>query len=688
MAGRSPAEAVTSYQPFVEAIRPVVTARPGLIAGAGPRAHMLVRLLPDLADRLPRSDVQADPTTERYLLFEAVSALLGRLAEESALVLVLDDLHWADTPSVALLEHLARHPDQPPLLMIGTYRDTDLSRSHPLAATLGELRRERRFERITLDGLDRTQVSELIAGLIGRSAPADLAASIHAETEGNPFFVEEVVAHLLEMGALDPSGDWRSAVPIEEWGIPEGLREVIGRRLQRLEEPAARVLGFAAVIGREFDLDLLEQIADDQPGVVEDAVDHAVSARLLVEIGGPHGRFAFSHALIRQTLYEELPPTRRMRTHRRVGDALAASGSPPGELAHHWTAGHDLPRALQSSLAAAAAAEQVFAFDDARRHLDLALEIWDDVKNAEEVTSTDHIDLLRRAAEMWFLTEADARAIELIERAIADVDSREEPVRAGLLHERLARYCWVAGRGSAAVAAGEEAVRLIPATPASRERATVMASVAGILNLMGHYEEAGRYAEEVISLARLVGARKVEGHALTTLGSVEGVTGNLAQGIAHIRAGRELSETESAVDDLMRSYANASLILDRGGKLREAAEEALAGVELEGRLGLHGNYGFFHTANAAGSLIRLGDWEEAGRLLDFEVPPGARAVAVFNVLFQRAILAVRQGRFEEAETLYSRWMEESREVIDPRSSPRFTQPALNWRFGRVGSKRA
>ncbi len=163
----------------------------------------------------------------------------------------------------------------------------------------------------------------------------------------------------------------------------------------------------------------------------------------------------------------------------------------------------------------------------------------------------------------------------------------------------------------------------------------------------------------------MVGARKVEGHALTTLGSVEGVTGNLAQGIAHIRAGRELSEAESAVDDLMRSYANASVILDRGGELREAAEEALAGVELEGRLGLHGNYGFFHTANAAGSLIRLGDWAEAVRLLDFEVPPGARAISLFNVLFQRTTLAVRQGRFEEAGALYSRWKEASREVIDP-----------------------
>ena len=665
LAGRSPAEAVTSYQPFVEAVRPVALARPDLIARAGPGAHMMVRLLPDLAERLPRSAVQADPGTERYLLFEGVVALLGRLAEEGPVILVLDDLHWADAPSVALVVHLARHPDQSPLLVVGTYRDTELTTSHPLANMLGELRRERRFERITLEGLDATQVSELVTGLVGKPAPPEVASSIYAETEGNPFFVEEVVAHLREVGALDPSGDWSSAVTVEEWGIPEGLREVIGRRLQQLEEPAARVMGVAAVMGRGFDLDLLEQVTYDTPEVVENAVDRAVSAQLLVESGGPHGRFAFSHALIRQTLYEDLPPTRRIRTHSRVAEVLAAAGAPPGELAHHWAAGHDLPRALQASLAAATAAEEVFAFDDARRHLDLALEVWSEVKNAEVAASVDRIDVLRRAAEMWFLTEDNATAIALIERAIAEVDPREDPLRAGLLFERLARYCWVAGRGEAALSAGEEAVRLIPAAPASRERATAVASVAGILMLAGQFDEARRHAEEAIALARMLGDRKVEGHALTTLGTIEGSTGEFETGVAHIRAGRVLAEAESAIDDLMRTYANVASTLDQGGRLREAAEEALAGVAVEELYGLHGKYGFFQTASAAGSLIRLGEWEEADRLLDFKIPKGTWAVALFSVFLQRMTLAVRRGRFEEARALHCRLVEVSRESIDP-----------------------
>ena len=262
-------------------------------------------------------------------------------------MLVLDDLHWAVAPELLLLKHLVRSAEPMRLLVIGTYRDTDLSRTHPLTAMLADLRKESGVERLSLHGLDDDAVEALVTAVARHElddALVALARVVRRETEGNPFFIGEVIRHLTESGALfQERGRWTYRGAIAELGIPEGVREVIGRRLGRLSEATSRMLGLAAVIGRQFDVALLATLAETSEDAVLDALEEATAAALVTEVRGSPDIFTFRHALIRSTLYEELSAPRRARLHQRVGEALetlvqATPGARVEELAYHWLA--------------------------------------------------------------------------------------------------------------------------------------------------------------------------------------------------------------------------------------------------------------------------------------------------------------------------------------------------------------
>ena len=393
------------YRPFVEALRHYVAHAPGAVLAAHVRAHHgeLARLVPELAQRVldvPAPQV-AEAETERFLLFEAVAGLLAAASQESPLVLVLDDLHWAGMPELLLLKHLVRSAEPLRLLVIGTYRDTDLSRTHPLTAVLADLRRESGVERVALHGLDDAAVETLVAAVARHDLDATLIALAHAvrrETEGNPFFIGEVIRHLSESGALfQESGRWTYRGDIAGLGIPEGVREVIGRRLGRLSEATSRILSLAAVIGRQFDVPLLAKIAEASEDAVLDALDEATAAALVSEVRGSAETFTFRHALIRTTLYEELSATRRGRLHRRVGEALEdlAHGKPGSrieELAHHWlaaTQAADAAKAIAYARQAGDRALAALAPFDALRYYAQALELYPQVPGADPVLGID-----------------------------------------------------------------------------------------------------------------------------------------------------------------------------------------------------------------------------------------------------------------------------------------------------------
>lgn len=337
------------YRLWAQALSHYVERGPQRVLEAHVERHggELTRLVPQLADRV--GDVpppkQTDSETERYLLFAAAVGLLREASAERTLVVILDDLHWADSQSLALLKHLVASESDGELLVLATHRGSEFVRGHPLTRLLGDLRNEVGVERIDLGGLGSGEVGAMIEAATGyelRDAENRLVAEIIRETDGNPFFVAEVLRHLDDSGAVtrDASGRWVLARSLSELGLPQGLREVIASRVERLGEEPAQLLGIAAVIGRDFELDLLSCVTGHDEAKLLELLEPAVAGALLHE-GREAGRFSFSHSLVNHTLCELMGATRRGRIHRRIGEALEElCGEEPGdrvtELAGHW----------------------------------------------------------------------------------------------------------------------------------------------------------------------------------------------------------------------------------------------------------------------------------------------------------------------------------------------------------------
>jgi tetratricopeptide (TPR) repeat protein len=402
--GRFDEQALAPYQPVVEMVR-------GWSGGAsldwlrdplGVRAGELAMLLPELGPPLERGATAAlhgaDADAQRLRFFDAVAALLGVIEAEAPLVLVLDDLHWADRPTLQLVRHLLRAPQPARALLLGTYRESEIEPGHPLHELLADVRRDGGLERVPLSGLAREEVGELVHAL-GVEASADFVAALHGETEGNPFFIEEVVRH------VDAAA---GTLALHEAGVPEGVREVIARRLRRLGEDASGALQVAAVIGREFEFDLLEAVAPLEGDALVAALDAAVEARVLRE-SGRVGQYAFGHALLQATLYDGLSALRRARLHGRVGEAVVALRAQDLDphlpaLAHHFAqaapAGkHE--RAIDFALAAARRADRLLAWEEAAAHYRAALRTREEAGAPE-----DHV----RAELLLALGESEDRA--------------------------------------------------------------------------------------------------------------------------------------------------------------------------------------------------------------------------------------------------------------------------------------
>jgi len=409
------AEGQPPYLPIIEALRDSVRNSPPdlLRTQLGRGAAQLALLMPGLADRIP--DLLPSPPlsleAERYHLFESVADFLGAIARSCSgdgggLLLALDDLQWADTPTLRLLQHLARRLAGAPVLITGTYRTVGLEPGDPFSQTLAELRREGFDERLLLGPLALDDVAELIIGLTGVASAATVAEGIHRETEGNAFFAGELVRHLVMEGRTLTDPD----AAVAAWGIPTGVREVIGARLARLSTGANQLLQAAAVRGDDSTFEVIAAASGLSVAGCMEAMDEALVAGMLHERGMS---YQFSHALVRQTLYEGLPLHRRQSLHLRVAAALEAVSLRDGDAplaalaAHYRLAGPaaDPRKALMYSRQAGDAAAAVFAWEDAIPHWQAALD-----RLGPDQHASSEVDNLQRCELLLALGTAQERA--------------------------------------------------------------------------------------------------------------------------------------------------------------------------------------------------------------------------------------------------------------------------------------
>jgi DNA-binding winged helix-turn-helix (wHTH) protein/tetratricopeptide (TPR) repeat protein len=371
-------EGAPAFWPWVQLLRELVSTsdREQLRAALGSDAAELAQLAPELRARLPMLPPASGLEGEqaRFRLFDALSGFLRRRAQQGPLVLVLDDLHWADEASLRGLEFLAPELGSAALLVVATFRDVEVRRDHPLSKLLGALARLPACERIALRGLEPAEVAALVEAVAGLPPSEALARTVHEMTEGNPFFVFEL-ARLLGNGGAPAEG--RSAL-----ALPQSVRDAIGRRLDRLSAECNEVLRTAGVLGRAFDVALLSRVAGRTPAELLDLLGEALAAGVLVEHEQRVGHYAFAHALVRQTLYEELRAPQRVRLHRRAAEALeavfAGSDEPPlSEIAHHFfeaAPGGSAEQAIESAKRAGERAHAMLAYEESARLYEQALE--------------------------------------------------------------------------------------------------------------------------------------------------------------------------------------------------------------------------------------------------------------------------------------------------------------------------
>jgi ATP/maltotriose-dependent transcriptional regulator MalT len=633
------------YAPFVGALRPLIRSLPRERVDEliGPGTAELSHLLPDLGlPRAPtgRRDRSPSAGVAQARMFEIVFGLLRRLSDDQPVALILEDLHWADSSTRDLLRFLVRNARDARFMIVGTYRSDELHRRHPLRPLLAELERIVGVDDIELVAFSADELADQIAGITGEPPHPELVSAVLSRSGGNPFFVEELMA----------AGEGGLA-------LPRSLRDTIDDRVRHLDAEAQRVLRIAAVAGARVDHWMLAEVAALAEPVLTEALRQAVEHHLLVptapeEVPG----YRFRHALVHEVVYEELLPNERTHLHAAYAVALErrALGDPSeragvaAQLAHHWLRAHDLERALPATLGAARAAAEAFAFGEAQAFLERSLELWAKVAPDALPTGIDRTVILEEAAEAAAQAGDPRRSIDLVRSALAETDPTREPMRAGVLHHRLAWYLNESGDWQSGVTAMERAVALIPIDPPTHERATVVADLAHSLMIRSRYGESMALAEAALAISRTVGARAAEARALTALGLDLGGRSDLERAIPMLRDGYELAVELGDPQAIFLTSVGLGWALDEAALHEEALEVARSTRSQLQAMGADARFGGQLGSKMARALYDLGRWDEAARVLDETIASSPTRYAMRWLLSNRIQLSISRGRLGSA----------------------------------------
>jgi len=586
------------------------------IAALDPRAvGALTSLVPGIAGAIhsdgarPADDTWLDASAAQSGLFDALLRLFRRLAAERPVLIVVEDLHWADPATRDAITYLVPSLVGDQVVLCLTYRTDELDRRHPLLPWLAEIGRSGRFERIDLERFGQDDTARIAEAIVGGPIAWPELTRLHERTDGNAFFLEE----LLMAEAMSPSA----------MGLPPTISATLTARIAAAPDAAQRVLRVAAVAGRRVDHELLAEVAGLAETDLSDGLRIAIDRQLLVQDGrGDAAGYAFRHALVQEAAYDEVLPGERRSLHRAYAEALSRRPVPGGvdaashwaELAHHWVAARDDVRAATAAVRAGAAASDAGAFAAAQRHYETVLELWDSLPQPEATLGTDRVALLELAAAATELGGGFHRMAELLREAVDIVDASANPVRAALLHAQLGRALWLDEGAEPSLREFEKAMRLLPSDQPTAERARVLAGFGQILMLVDRYDAAIAHLGESVAIARAVGARRIEGHALNTMGISMAALGRCADGVRALEEALAIAEELGSAEDVGRGFVNLTDGLRLCGLDRQAVGRVSEGIGEIDRLGATGSYGAVIRENGVIVHYGIGSWVTAERL--------------------------------------------------------------------------
>lgn len=639
-----------AYAPVAAALRDLAgqIGADKLLELAGPGREALISLLPDLGPGLAGS-------YDRGRLFEVVTVVLERAAAERLLVLVIEDVHWADRSTRDLLRFAVRALGSAHVMLICTYRSDELHRAHPLRPFLAELERVRTVRRLDLPRLSRDEVGEQLGHLMSEMPARAAIDRVHQRSEGIPFFVEELA--VAEIDASCPP-------------LPDSLRELLLVRVERLSDSAQRVLRLVTVGGNRVDHVLLAAVA----GVDDDALDEdlreAVTGNVLRVDGAG---YTFRHALVREAIHDDLLPGEHARLHARYAETLEhhpelAPGSVAAKVAHHWYAAHEMGKAFSASLAAGHEAIGGLAFAEGLRLFERALELWNQMPDPESESGGDRAELLKAASLAALDAGEIERSLALVEAALAEPTVQADTMRTVDFMYYRAKALSELGRPES-VDVVRHALELVPVEPATPARARLLQMLSSRMMMDARAAESVELAEQAIAAARATGEAEAEHRAYKALGPSLISLGRIDEGLAALETARQHSHGDPKL--LIGYHINLSDALNLLGRYAEAADVARAGIDRAREAGYARSLGTMVGGNLAEPLLALGEWAEADGLITraIELDPPIRHM--WQLLLLRSWLRLWRGDLDEAE----RSLDDARSrMARRRTGPQYSVP--------------
>ena len=683
-------EATTPYLPFVEALRDWVRQQEDATLHALPAstAAELAKLAPEIDARLGPlpPNPPLPPNEERLRLFDHVGRFLQGLAAPNGLLIFLDDLHWADQGTLSLARYLLRSMRNDKVMALAAYREVELNRAHPLAAALVDWNRERLVTRLPLGRFSQEDTKGLLASLLEtREISPDFVSLVYRETEGNPFFIEEVIKALIEQEEIYRSGDRWERREIHDLTVPQSIKEAVGRRLDRLDKASADALVIAAALGKQFSFTELAVISNIDEDLLLDGLDEAVAAQLIAPAGDES--FVFTHDKIREVLIEEQNPIRRRRLHRRIAEALenlyaGKTDENAAKLAYHFSLSGNLEKTLRYYLVAADCARKVFAQEEALGYLDHAREAADDLGQLNQMVAIDIVigqvhrdhgtwllaadaylraldrttDFSERARLKALVGEAymhpgDQRGLPYLEAAVSELSAVDQAGELAMAWASLGRYHHYA---TAHVKAIEYLNRAcILAEAAGDVNVLVMAQIflSGAYQHMTRFEESDRWALATIQLGKTHGLPDAEALGYEFLSENAMNRGLWDECIRYARLNHEIGQRIGALDRVAWSGFPESVGWSAKGDLVKARSIALETLDLADRIG-EARLRTWLDAHLARLSADLDDWAAAEQYARSGV---ARAEALgqlaLQIFSQNAVAYIHLRREEWTEAV-------------------------------------